>query len=95
MGKAELIKNISAHLKVCPEIVEIVLEGLKDELIRVLEADKTITYSGFFTAKMSKRKERKGYNPVTGKTELYPEMKSPLIKFSSVIKKTIEESYHE
>lgn len=72
MNKSELIGTISEAADLKVKESEALFEAMTDVIYETLANDGKVAITGFGTFSVSKRKERKGRNPRTGKEITIP-----------------------
>lgn len=68
MNKAELIKIISEEANISQNQARVVIETIIREISQTLKNGERVRLSGFGSLSVTKRAERTGRNPQTGKT---------------------------
>jgi len=84
MTKQEFIEKVAQKTKFPKGEVAEVINSSIDEISSSI--NKGITFTGFGTFSVSKRKARAGRNPKTGETINIPAMKVPKFKAGKVLK---------
>ena len=90
MTKAELVGKMSSGAKISKAAAEKALEAFLDGVQGALKKGDRITLVGFGTFSVSKRKARKGRNPITGE-----EMTIAAKKATKVPKFTFSKGFKE
>lgn len=90
MTKAEFINAVSEKVKqpkkLVGDVVDAVFEGIAD----VLKKKDKITFVGFGTFSVVKRKARKGVNPKTGKPIKIPAKMAPKFSAGKALKDAVK-----
>lgn len=81
MTKAELVAKVAKDAKLSKAAAEKALNSILDNVTKALKKGDKVTFTGFGTFSVSKRKARKGRNPQTGEAIKIKAAKVP--KFSA------------
>lgn len=89
MNKTELVVAIAEKTELSKKDTEAVLSAFTEVVAEELKKGGKIQLIGFGTFEVSKRAERTGRNPKTGKEIVIPACKTPKFKASKVLKDVI------
>ncbi len=90
MTKAEIIDQMTKDADISKTTAEKALASLFQSIKKVMKKDDSVTFVGFGTFKVSKRKARMGRNPKTGETIEIPAAKIPKFTAGKVLKESIK-----
>ena len=91
MGKNEIIAKVSLATALPRATCEQVIDAFRDEITNALIAGDKVMIKDFMSVEVSLRSERDARNPLTGKIDHFPAVKSVKCKFSKKIKDTVNE----
>lgn len=86
MKKADFIKTVAAKAGTSQKEASAVVAAAIETIQGALKKDDAVSFLGFGSFKISKRKARTGRNPQTGKALQIPASKVPTFKASSAFK---------
>lgn len=89
MNKTDLINNISNNSGLTKRDVEVVLNGVLDEITSALSKGDKVQLIGFGTFETRKRAARTGRNPQTGAELNIPESNVPAFKAGNKLKEAV------
>jgi len=90
MNKNELVSNIAQKSGLTKKDVEVVINGLLDEITGALAAGDKVQFVGFGTFETRKRASRSGRNPQTGALIEIPETTVPAFKAGNKLKEAVK-----
>ncbi|MFA5498179.1 MAG: HU family DNA-binding protein [Candidatus Cloacimonadia bacterium] len=90
MKKDELITKIAADAEITKKQAGLVLNSLLDGITTSLKKGDKVTFVGFGTFSISKRKKRAGVNPKTGAKITIPARNAPVFKAGSKLKEAVK-----
>lgn len=90
MTKAEIIDQMAKDADISKATAEKTLASLFQSIKKAMKKDDSVTFVGFGTFKVSKRKARMGRNPKTGETIEIPAAKIPKFTAGKVLKESIK-----
>ncbi len=90
MNKNEIISNISDKSGLTKKDVELVVNGLLNEITSALASGEKVQFVGFGTFEARKRSSRMGRNPQTGETIEIPETMVPAFKAGNKLKDAVK-----
>ncbi len=89
MTKDEMIAQMAADSGISKKQATKALEAFMNGITRQLKAGRKVSFSGFGTFTISKRKARTGRNPRTGMAITIPATKVPVFRAGSRLKDAI------
>lgn len=89
MGKSEVISEISKRLKLPKVECEKVIDTFAEVITEALSNGDKVMIKGFLSFEISERKEREGYNPITGDTQTFEKVKTVKCKVGKPIKDAV------
>lgn len=92
MKKAELIKKISERTGLLKVECESVINTFSDIVQEQLSNGEDVTIKGFVSFEVRSRKSRKGFNPITGKHEVFKSVKTVNCKAGKPLKDAVKEN---
>lgn len=90
MNKTELVTNIAQKSGMTKKDVELVINGLLDEITGALSSGDKVQFVGFGTFETRKRASRSGRNPQTGAVINIPETTVPAFKAGNKLKEAVK-----
>jgi DNA-binding protein HU-beta len=90
MNKNELITKLSQKSGLTKKDVEVVVNGVLDEITSALASGEKVQFVGFGTFEARKRSSRTGRNPQTGETIDIPETTVPAFKAGNKLKDAVK-----
>ncbi len=90
MKREELISKIADEASITKKQATAALTSLLDGISGALKSGDKVTFVGFGTFTISKRKKRTGVNPQTQKPMTIPARKVPVFKAGSKLKETVK-----
>ncbi|MGA3173203.1 MAG: HU family DNA-binding protein [Syntrophorhabdales bacterium] len=90
MTKAELVGSVATAAGVKTSVAEKVLKSFIDNIERALKKGDKITLTGFGTFQCTKRAQRTGRNPRTGKEIKIPACSVPKFKPGNKLKEALK-----
>ncbi len=90
MTKAELIDRVASGKKISKAAAGKALDTIIDAIGKALKKGNKVTFVGFGTFSVSKRKARKGRNPRTGEEIKIPAGKVPKFKAGKAFKNAVK-----
>lgn len=90
MKRDELIAKIAADASITKKQAGMALTSLLDGVSSSLKKGNKVTFVGFGTFSVSKRKKRMGVNPQTRAKITIPARKVPVFKAGSKLKQTVK-----
>jgi len=89
MTKAELIDIVADEAEITKVAAERAINSLTENVQKVLRKGDKITFTGFGTFLVGKRRQRKGLNPQTKKAITIPACRVPKFKAGKQLKAAI------
>jgi len=89
IGKGDLIEEITKATSLPKKEVEKVVNGLINVVTESLQNGVEVNITGFGKFSLSKRQERTGRNPQTGKTITIPAKLIPIFRVGGTLKKAV------
>lgn len=90
MKREDLIAKIASNASITKKQAGIALTSLLDGISASLKKGEKVTFVGFGTFNVSKRKKRMGVNPQTGAKITIPARKVPVFKAGSKLKEAVK-----
>jgi nucleoid DNA-binding protein len=90
MKKDELISKIAADAEITKKQAGLVLNSLLDGITTSLKKGNKVSFIGFGTFSVVKRKKRTGVNPKTGAKITIAARKAPVFKAGSKLKEAVK-----
>jgi DNA-binding protein HU-beta len=90
MNKNELVTNIAEKSGLTKKDVELVINGLLDEITGALASGEKVQFVGFGTFEARTRASRSGRNPQTGAVIEIPETTVPAFKAGNKLKEAVK-----
>jgi len=90
MTKAEIINQMAKDADISKATAEKALASLFQSIKKAMKKGDSVTFVGFGTFKVAKRKARTGRNPRTGETIKIPAAKVPKFTAGKVLKESIK-----
>lgn len=91
MNKSELVANIAQKSGLTKKDVEVVINGLLDEITGALASGDKVQFVGFGTFETRTRASRTGRNPQTGAEITIPETTVPAFKAGNKLKESVKQ----
>jgi len=89
MTKAEFIAKVSKKIKLSKAQTGKILDATLDEVEGLLKKGDSISFTGFGTFSVSKRKARKGRHPRTGNPMNIPASRVPRFRAGKFLKSSV------
>lgn len=89
MTKEQMIEKMAENSGITKKQATQALEAFMDGITNQLKKGEKVSFSGFGTFSVSKRKARTGRNPQTGATIDIPAMKVPVFKAGKNLKEAV------
>ncbi|HUJ74772.1 MAG TPA: HU family DNA-binding protein [bacterium] len=89
MTKAEFILRVAKKVKLSKAQTAKILDATLDEVEGVLKKGDSISFTGFGTFSVSRRKARKGRHPRTGNAMTIPASKVPRFRAGKFLKSAV------
>ena len=89
MNKTDLIGVIAKNACISKAVAKCVLDTIINSVTETLSNGKSVVLVGFGSFVVSKRKQRTGRNPQTGKTMVIPAAKIPRFKAGKLLKDSV------
>jgi DNA-binding protein HU-beta len=89
INKDGLVTAISTKTELSKKDVEMVLDGMVEEITKALKGGDKVTLTGFGTFKVSKRAAREGINPQTKAKLQIPAMTVPKFTAGKALKEAV------
>jgi len=89
MTKAEFIAKVSKRIKLSKARTGKVIDATLDEVEGLLKKGDSISFTGFGTFSVAKRKARRGRHPRTGKPMSIPAARVPRFRAGKFLKRAV------
>ena len=89
MTKEQMIEKMAEHSGITKKQATQALDAFMEGVTNQLKKGEKVSFSGFGTFTVSKRKARTGRNPQTGATIDIPAMKVPVFKAGKNLKEAV------
>ncbi|MGC4378603.1 HU family DNA-binding protein [Fictibacillus sp. Mic-4] len=90
MNKNELVSNIAEKSGLTKKDVELVINGLIDEVTDALKSGQKVQFVGFGTFETRERSSRTGRNPQTGEEITIPAATVPAFRPGNKLKEAVK-----
>ena len=91
MGRTEIVNEIANQTGIASSTCDQVIEVLPDVIVDALKRDGKVMLRGFMIFEVSDRAEHNGRNPVTGKIELMPAVRTIKCRVGKAMKDAIND----
>lgn len=90
MTKAEFVQKVSKKVKLSKAHTAKIIDTTLDEVQGLLKKGDSISFTGFGTFSVSKRKSRKGRHPRTGSPMTIPASRVPRFRAGKFLKSAVK-----